>query len=62
VTNDRNNLQDEELEAIRQRCENAAPGPWRSFVEGRDHSSHGPAAIEDNIRKFRDIVDNYRKG
>jgi hypothetical protein len=23
---------------------------------------HGPAAIEDNIRKFRDIVDKYRKG
>jgi hypothetical protein len=39
VTNDRNNLQDEELEAIRLRCENAAHGPWKSFVEGRDHSS-----------------------
>jgi hypothetical protein len=32
-------LSDAELEAIRQRCEQATPGPWKSFVEGRDHSS-----------------------
>jgi hypothetical protein len=32
-------LEDEELEAIRQRFEKATPGPWRSFVEGRDHTS-----------------------
>ena len=32
-------LNQEELEAIRQRCADAAPGPWISFVEGRDHSS-----------------------
>jgi hypothetical protein len=25
--------------AIRQRCDQATPGPWKSFVEGRDHDS-----------------------
>ena len=29
----------EELDKIRQRCEDATPGPWVSFVEGRDHTS-----------------------
>ena len=28
-----------ELEAIRARYEAAKPGPWKSFVEGRDHTS-----------------------
>jgi hypothetical protein len=28
-----------ELEAIRARCDAATPGPWKSFVEGRDHTS-----------------------
>ena len=28
-----------ELEAIRGRCDAATPGPWKSFVEGRDHTS-----------------------
>ena len=32
-------LDDNELEAIRQRCDRAKPGPWKSFVEGRDHTS-----------------------
>jgi hypothetical protein len=32
-------LTSEELEGIRRRCNAAAPGPWRSFVEGRDHTS-----------------------
>jgi hypothetical protein len=25
------------LEEVRQRCEAATPGPWVSYVEGRDH-------------------------
>lgn len=29
----------QELEVIFTRCEAATPGPWRSFVEGRDHTS-----------------------
>jgi hypothetical protein len=27
------------LEEVRKRCEAATPGPWVSFVEGRDHTS-----------------------
>ncbi|MCW5716728.1 MAG: hypothetical protein KIS68_02740 [Bauldia sp.] len=27
----------EELAAIRRRCDEATPGPWASWVEGRDH-------------------------
>jgi hypothetical protein len=30
-------ITEERLEEIAQRCEAATPGPWRSFVEGRDH-------------------------
>ena len=32
-------LSDEELAAISKRADAAQPGPWRSFVEGRDHTS-----------------------
>lgn len=32
-------LSQTELDEIRQRCESASPGPWRSFIEGRDHTS-----------------------
>jgi len=32
-------LSDLESKEIRGRCEDATPGPWRSFVEGRDHTS-----------------------
>lgn len=28
-----------ELEMIKNRCAQATPGPWKSFVEGRDHTS-----------------------
>lgn len=28
-----------DLEAIEARCAAASPGPWTSFVEGRDHMS-----------------------
>jgi hypothetical protein len=30
-------LDDAELDAIEVRCQAASPGPWRAFVEGRDH-------------------------
>ena len=33
------NLSEAELEDIRRRCEQATPGPWQSFIEGRDHTS-----------------------
>lgn len=29
----------EELRDIAARCERATPGPWRSMIEGRDHTS-----------------------
>lgn len=30
-------LTDHELDAIEQRSAAASPGPWQSFIEGRDH-------------------------
>ena len=30
-------LTDAELDGIGARCAAATPGPWRSFIEGRDH-------------------------
>lgn len=32
-------LSDEELNSIAGRVAAATPGPWRSFIEGRDHQS-----------------------
>ena len=32
-------LTDEELQAIKDRCAAATRGPWRSYIEGRDHTS-----------------------
>jgi hypothetical protein len=28
-----------DMDAIRQRCDQATPGPWKSYVEGREHDS-----------------------
>ena len=28
-----------DMDAIRERCNQATPGPWKSYVEGRDHDS-----------------------
>lgn len=39
MTNDHNLFSDEELDAIQARCDAATPGPWRSLIEGRDHTS-----------------------
>jgi hypothetical protein len=30
---------EEELKRIEARCEATTPGPWKSWVEGRDHES-----------------------
>jgi hypothetical protein len=32
-------MTDQELQAIQQRYERASPEPWRSMIEGRDHTS-----------------------
>ena len=45
-------LSQPELQEIRRRCEAATPGPWRSFVEGRDHTS-GSSFIMTGIGRTR---------
>lgn len=48
-------LSTEYLEEIRRRCELTTPGPWISFVEGRDHTSgdsvivRGPEGSEKDL-------------
>lgn len=32
-------LSDGELDEMMRRCAAATPGPWRSYLEGRDHTS-----------------------
>ncbi|HEV7737003.1 MAG TPA: hypothetical protein VGO47_06470 [Chlamydiales bacterium] len=32
-------ITDEELKQIETRCLQAQPGPWRAYIEGRDHES-----------------------
>ncbi|MCC7075331.1 MAG: hypothetical protein IT383_28720 [Deltaproteobacteria bacterium] len=32
-------MTDDELKAIRSRCDAATRGPWKAYVEGRDHES-----------------------
>ena len=32
-------MNDNEIKMIKERCDKATPGPWKSFVEGRDHTS-----------------------
>lgn len=39
MTDKTNSLDDGELEAIRLRWAGTTPGPWQSYVEGRDHTS-----------------------
>lgn len=52
---DQTPLSKEYLEEIRRRCELTTPGPWISFVEGRDHTSgdsviiRGPEGSEEDL-------------
>jgi len=32
-------LSQEEIETIKTRCEKATPGPWKSYIEGREEMS-----------------------
>ncbi|HRI65923.1 MAG TPA: hypothetical protein PK156_16865 [Polyangium sp.] len=34
-----NHLTDDDLLQMQQRCDAATPGPWKSFIEDRDHES-----------------------
>ena len=40
-----NAMTDMELDEIRTRCDRASPGPWKAWVEGRDHTS-GTSIVE----------------
>ncbi len=52
---DQPSLSKEYLEEVRRRCEAATPGPWISYVEGRDHTSgdsvivRGPEGSEEDL-------------
>ncbi|ETX07975.1 hypothetical protein [Candidatus Entotheonella palauensis] len=37
--NSQNRLPDEVLQRMQKRCAAATPGPWKSYIEGRDHTS-----------------------
>lgn len=39
TTHDNNSFEPIDIDAIRARCGGATRGPWRSYVEGRDHLS-----------------------
>ncbi len=41
-------LSESQLMEIKARCEAATPGPWTSFIEGRDHTS-GDSFIQRGI-------------
>lgn len=45
-------MSDEEIEEIRLRNDAASPGPWTSFIEGRDHS-RGSSFIMTGSRENR---------
>ena len=32
-------LSPKKLEEIKKRCDAASPGPWKSYIEGRDHEA-----------------------
>lgn len=37
--NGKNKISEDDLDAILARCEAATDGPWKSYIEGRDHQS-----------------------
>jgi hypothetical protein len=47
-------MTERELADIQARCDGASPGPWRSMVEGRDHSS-GSSFIMRGLPHARDV-------
>jgi len=53
-------MTDSELNEIEQRCNKATLGPWKSYIEGRDHDS-GESFIEtggENIYLNNPLFDN----
>lgn len=52
-------MTEEELKEIEDRCNAATKGPWRSFIEGRDHTS-GDSFIMTGIKEGEDIWNESR--
>jgi len=56
VTNESLDLSEDELELILSRCFATRPGPWKSFVEGRDHYAGSDfIKVGDNNNRSDDI-------
>ena len=41
-----------EINDIKERCEKATPGPWKSYIEGRDHTSGSSFIATTNDQDF----------
>jgi hypothetical protein len=66
-------ISDAELDAMLARCTAATPGPWKSYIEGRDHESGsdfimtGPGGSGEDIeltgatRADQDFIANARQ-
>lgn len=52
-------MNDKELKAILDRCTATTPGPWKSWIEGRDHES-GDSFIMTGISDGEDIFSEQR--
>ena len=52
-------MKDQELNEIRNRVQKTTQGPWKSFVEGRDHES-GDSFIMTGIQDGQDIWSGSR--
>jgi len=44
-------ISDEDLKEILDRCNAATPGPWVSYIEGRDHTSGSDFIMTGTIEK-----------
>lgn len=48
-------LSDEELKMITQRCDAATRGPWKAYIEGRDHTSGDTFILQGVGPQARDL-------
>jgi hypothetical protein len=48
-------LNNEQIEKIKLRCERATPGPWISSWEGRDHTSADSVILRGGQRQYDDL-------
>ena len=59
-------LSEKKIEEIKKRCDAARPGPWKSYVEGRDHDSgsnfimigEGASRSDDDIELLGETVED----